>query len=46
VETGSPECGEELHELYFPANIIRVIKYRELRTAELVVRMREKRSAY
>ena len=34
----------ELYELYYSANIIRVINSRELRKADLVVRMREKRN--
>jgi hypothetical protein len=34
---------EELHDLYNSPNIIRVINSRELRKAELVVRMRERR---
>jgi hypothetical protein len=38
--------NEELHNLYTPPNIIRVIKSRRMRWAAHVARMEEKRNAY
>jgi hypothetical protein len=38
--------NEELHNLYFSLNIIRMIKSRKLRWAGHVARMRDKRNAY
>jgi hypothetical protein len=38
--------NEELHDLYFSPNIIRIIKWRRMRLAGHVARMGEKRNAY
>jgi hypothetical protein len=38
--------GEELRDLYSSPNIIRIIKWRKMRWACLVVRMGEKRNTY
>jgi hypothetical protein len=38
--------NEELHNLYCPPSIIRIIKSRRMRWAGHVARMREKRNAY
>jgi hypothetical protein len=38
--------NEELHDLYFSPNIIRMIKSRRMRWAGHVARMGEKRNAY
>jgi len=37
--------NEELHSLYHPPNIVRVINYRKLRWAGYVAKMEEVRSA-
>jgi hypothetical protein len=38
--------SEELHNLYFSTSIIGIIKWRRMRWAGHVARMREKRTAY
>jgi hypothetical protein len=38
--------NEDLHNLYFPPNIIRIIKSKRVRWAGHVARMGEKRNAY
>jgi hypothetical protein len=40
------KCNEKLHNLYFSANIIRVMKTRRMRWAGHVARMEVLRSAY
>ena len=47
---GTGECrklhNEELHDLYLPPNIFRVIKLRSMRWAGHVARMRERSGVY
>ena len=38
--------NEELHSLYFPPNIVWLIKSKRLRLADHIVRMKESRSAF
>jgi hypothetical protein len=39
-------CNEELHDLYSPPSIIRMIRQRRMGWARHVTRMEEKRNAY